>query len=95
VSPRTRKILPIVDPIVAVARSPPLQDPRWIYEPKFDGFRRMLYVCAGECYIRFKRNKVLSRLADLALRVGGELHARDAIHSTRWPSQRPLTVTVW
>jgi bifunctional non-homologous end joining protein LigD len=79
VSPRTRIALPNIDPIVPVAGSPPLHDPRWIYEPKFDGFRGVLYVSGRECYIRSKRGNVLSRFADLALRVGAELHARDAI----------------
>jgi bifunctional non-homologous end joining protein LigD len=79
VSPRTRKVLPTIDPIVVVAGLPPMHDPQWIYEPKFDGFRGVLYVTARECYIRSKRNKVLSRFAELALRVGAELHARDAI----------------
>jgi bifunctional non-homologous end joining protein LigD len=79
VSPRTRHALPIIDPIVPVTGTPLLQDPRWIYEPKFDGFRGVLYVSGRDCYIRSKRGKVLSRFADLALRVGAELHARDAI----------------
>jgi bifunctional non-homologous end joining protein LigD len=79
VPPRTRRVLPTVEPIVPVTGTPVLHDPRWIYEPKFDGFRGVLYVTNRECYIRSKRNKVLSRFADLALRVGAELHARDAI----------------
>jgi ATP-dependent DNA ligase len=45
VSPRTRKVLPTIQPILPVAGSPPLKDPRWIYEPKFDGFRGVFYVC--------------------------------------------------
>jgi bifunctional non-homologous end joining protein LigD len=79
VSPRTRTALPTSEPIVPVAGSPPLNDPRWIYEPKFDGFRGVLYISGRECYIRSKRGNVLSRFRDLALRVGAELHARDAI----------------
>jgi len=80
VSPRTRRVvLPTVEPIIVVAGSPPLQGPNWIYEPKFDGFRGLLYVCRGECYIRSKRNNVLRRFADLAMRVAAELHAREAI----------------
>jgi bifunctional non-homologous end joining protein LigD len=79
VSSRTRVVLPTVEPVLVVAGSPPLHDPRWIYEPKFDGFRGMLYISGRECYFRSKRGRVLSRFADLALRVGVELHARDAI----------------
>jgi len=70
VSPRVRKVvLPTIEPIVVGHGSPPLNDPRWIYEPKFDGFRGMLNLCRGECYIRSKRSNVLRRFADLARRV--------------------------
>jgi hypothetical protein len=80
VSPRTRRVvLPTVEPIIVVAGSPPLHDPRWIYEPKFDGFRGVLYIYRGDCYIRSKLNNVLRRFADLSLRVAAELHARDAV----------------
>jgi bifunctional non-homologous end joining protein LigD len=78
-SPRTRQVLPTIEPIVPVAGSPPLHHPQWIYEPKFDGFRGVLYVSGRECYIRSRREKVLSRFADLALRVGAELHTREVI----------------
>jgi bifunctional non-homologous end joining protein LigD len=79
VSPRTRQILPVIEPIVPVTGTPLLHDPQWIYEPKFDGFRGVLYVSRRECYMQSKRGNVLSRFADLALRVGAELHGRDAI----------------
>lgn len=81
-SPRTRKALPTIEPIVPivpVSGTPLLHDPQWIYEPKFDGFRGVLYIRGRECFIRSKQGKVLSRFADLALPVGAELHARDAI----------------
>jgi hypothetical protein len=88
VSSRTRRVvLPTIKPIIVVAGSPPLHDPRWIYEPKFDGFRGVLYLCRGECYIRSKRGNVLSRFKDLALRVGpsstpGRLFS--TARSSRW-----------
>jgi bifunctional non-homologous end joining protein LigD len=80
VSPRTRRVsLPTVEPVIVAAGSPPLHDPGWIYEPKFDGFRGVLYLCRGECYIRSKRNNVLKRFAELAQRVQAELNVQDAI----------------
>jgi bifunctional non-homologous end joining protein LigD len=79
VSTRAQKVLPAIEPIIVVAGAPLLHDPRWIYEPKFDGFRGMLYISGRECCFRSKRGRVLSRFADLALRVAAELHARDAI----------------
>jgi hypothetical protein len=33
VSPRTRKVLPTIEPIVPVAGTPLLNDPQWVYEP--------------------------------------------------------------
>jgi bifunctional non-homologous end joining protein LigD len=62
-----------------VADSPPLHDLRWIYEPKFDGFRGVLYLCGGECYVRSKRKNVLRRFAELARRVQAELDLKDTI----------------
>lgn len=50
-------------------------------QAKFDGFRSVLYISGRECYIRSKRGKVLSRFAELALRVGRA--ARTRCHSRR------------
>jgi ATP-dependent DNA ligase len=51
-STRTSRTLPTVEPIVPIVGAPPLQDPAWVYEPKFDGFRGVLYLSRGSCYIR-------------------------------------------
>ena len=59
--------------------SPPLQNSKWIYEPKFDGFRRVLYLSRESCYIRSKRGNVLSRFAELAYHVRAELGRIEAI----------------
>jgi ATP-dependent DNA ligase len=69
VSPRTRKVVPTIQPIVPVTGTPLLHDPHWIYEPKFDGFRGVLHVSGRECYIRSKRGSVLRRFAELARRL--------------------------
>jgi len=80
VSPRTRKVvLPTIDPILVVTGSPPFHDPAWIYEPKFDGFRGLLYLSRGGCHIRSKRSKLLQRFAELARRVRAELNVKNAI----------------
>jgi bifunctional non-homologous end joining protein LigD len=78
-SPRTNTALPTVEPIVPIIGSPPLQDPKWIYEPKFDGFPGVLYLSGRDCYIRSKRGNVLRRFGQLADRVRAELSAKDAI----------------
>ena len=76
---RTARILPTVQPIVPIIGAPPLQDPAWLYEPKFDGFRGILYVSQGKCYFRSEQGNILRRFAELAERVGGQLPAREAI----------------
>jgi ATP-dependent DNA ligase len=81
VSPLTRTAVPTIEPIVPVTGTPLLHDPQWIYEPKFDGFRGVLYISGRECYIRSKRSKVLSRFADLALRVGAEKSKLNSVSS--------------
>jgi bifunctional non-homologous end joining protein LigD len=76
---RTVRTLPTVQPIVPIIGSPPLQDPAWIYEPKFDGFRGLLYLSHGKCYFRSKKGNVLRRFAELADRVRAALAVREAI----------------
>jgi hypothetical protein len=44
---RTKKTLRPSSPIIPVLGSPALHDPKWIYEPKFDGFRGVVYLFAA------------------------------------------------
>jgi hypothetical protein len=74
-SPRTTRTLPTIEPIIPVLGSPPLQAPQWIYEPKFDGFRGLLYLRGRECFILSRRGKVLRRFGELAQRLRAELAA--------------------
>jgi ATP-dependent DNA ligase len=67
-----------------VTGTPLLHDPQWIYEPKFDGFRGVLYVSGRECYIRSKRGNVLSRFKDLALRLGPSFTPGTLFSTVRW-----------
>jgi ATP-dependent DNA ligase len=73
------KPLPTIEPILVVTGSPPLHDPNWIYEPKFDGWRGTLYLDRHASYIRSKRANVLRRFWELAGRLRAELQIRDAI----------------
>ena len=78
-SPRTTRTLPTTEPVVPMLGSPPLHDRAWLYEPKFDGFRGVLYLSGNECYIRSKRGNVLRRFGELAQRLRAELAVRNAI----------------
>jgi bifunctional non-homologous end joining protein LigD len=78
-SARTTRTLPTIEPIVPVTGSPPMRDPKWIYEPKFDAWRGTLYLDGHSTYIRSKRGNVLRRFWELAGRVRAELGVSDAI----------------
>jgi bifunctional non-homologous end joining protein LigD len=71
--------LPRVTPIVAVARDDPFDDPEWLFEPKYDGFRGLLYVTSGDCWFRSRRGHVLERFRELCHWVREELPVREAI----------------
>jgi bifunctional non-homologous end joining protein LigD len=74
--PRSRTTLRPVQPIVPVLRGVPSDDPAWLFEPKYDGFRRLLYVSPRHCWFRSKRGNTLSRASE---QVRDELRVRSAI----------------
>ena len=43
-SPRTIRTLPDIEPILLTSRAEPFDDPGWLLEPKFDGYRGLLYI---------------------------------------------------
>jgi hypothetical protein len=77
--PRSRTTLPLVRPIVPVLRGVPFDDPAWLFEPKYDGFRGLLYVSPRNCWFRSKRRNTMTRFQELAEQVRDELRVRSAI----------------
>jgi bifunctional non-homologous end joining protein LigD len=71
--------LPYVEPIALVPRSDPFDDPDWIFEPKYDGFRGLVYAREDGCEIRSRRDVPLKRFNDLWDRVAEVLRRREAI----------------
>ena len=56
-SPRVGTTLPTVEPILLTPRGDPFDDRAWLFEPKYDGYRGLLYVTRGSCHFRSKRGK--------------------------------------
>jgi bifunctional non-homologous end joining protein LigD len=54
-------------------------DPAYLFEPKYDGFRGMLYLAGQDPYFRSKQGNVLRRFAELAHDVRAELGRPEAI----------------
>ena len=76
---RRAAALPLVEPILLTPRADPFDDPAWLFEPKFDGYRGLLYVTKQGCYFRSKRSNVLKRFEQLCYWVREELPVKEAI----------------
>ena len=70
--PRIAPILPVLSKIVPTG-------PEWVYEPKLDGFRGVLYLQNGRASFSSKTSKPMPRFADLAHELAQALAAHEAI----------------
>jgi bifunctional non-homologous end joining protein LigD len=77
--PHSPASLPYVEPIGLVPRADPFDDPEWIFEPKYDGFRGLAYASGTGCEIRSRRDIPLRRFEDLWSRLFEVLRGREAI----------------
>ncbi len=57
--------LPKIAPMELIRASAPFDDPEFIYEVKFDGFRALAYVEDGRCELVSRKGHVYRRFADL------------------------------
>ena len=71
--------LPQVDPLAPVLRPAPFDDPDWVFEPKYDGFRGLAYVTPDSCAIRSRRDIEFDRFDELRAILREQLAVRDAI----------------
>jgi bifunctional non-homologous end joining protein LigD len=71
--------LPPIDPIRLTVRADPFDDPAWVFEPKYDGFRGVIYASHLGCEIRSRRDIPLHRFNGLWDRVAEVLGGREAI----------------
>jgi bifunctional non-homologous end joining protein LigD len=62
-----------------VLRGVPFDDPASLFEPKYDGFRGLLYVSPRNCWFRSKRGNTMARFQELTGQVRDELRVRSAI----------------
>jgi bifunctional non-homologous end joining protein LigD len=77
--PRVGSTLPVVEPVLLTAHPDPFNDPAWLFEPKYDGYRGLLYVTRRGCWFRSKRGNVLERFQQLCYWVREELPVKEAI----------------
>lgn len=71
--------LPPIVPLILSSRAEPFDDPDWLFEPKYDGFRGIVYASKLGCQIRSRRDFQFDRFGDLCNRIAGVLGPRDVI----------------
>ena len=76
---RAPAALPEVTPIEPVLRAEPFDDPAYQFEPKYDGFRGILYLRGMDAAFRSKRGHPLGRFDRLAQLVRQGLGRPEAI----------------
>jgi bifunctional non-homologous end joining protein LigD len=76
---RLRSGLPSVDPLVLTSREDSFDDPDWLFEPKYDGFRGLVYASRLGCEIRSRCDFRFDRFEELCNRVAGVLGSREVI----------------
>jgi len=63
--------MPYVEPIVPTLRPAAFNDSVWLFEPKYDGFRGLVYLTGGRCAIYSKRGNRFSKFGELEKRLCG------------------------
>ena len=74
-----RPVLPRITPIVPSLRLQAFNDPAWLFEPKYDGFRGMVYLTGGKCTIYSKRGNRFAKFDELRRRLCAELPRMEVI----------------
>ena len=72
-------MLPRVQPIAPVRAKAPFDDPGWLFDLKYDGFRALAYLEQGRCRLISRNGNLMSRFADLSDRIAAALDVGDAI----------------
>jgi ATP-dependent DNA ligase len=75
----TTMTLPRVQPIVPTSRKEPFDDPEWLFELKYDGFRALCYLEQGRCHFISRRGNHMRRFDELGDHLAAVLDVNDAI----------------
>ena len=65
--------LPRVRPIIPTSRNEPFDDPEWLFEFKYDGFRALYHLERGRHRLISRRGNILDRFAALGEPMAAEL----------------------
>lgn len=71
--------MPTIDLVQPVRRPDAFDDPEWLFEPMYDGFRGLLHSTATGCEIHVAQELLADRLPGLCERIHAVLNGREAI----------------
>jgi ATP-dependent DNA ligase len=71
--------LPQVQPIIPPSRKEPFDDPEWLFDFKYDGFRGLCYIEQGRCRFLSRNGNALSRFETLGDELAALLQIDEAI----------------
>ena len=72
-------MLPRVQPIAPIRRPVPFDDPDWLFDLKYDGFRGLCYLEQGRCRMISRNGNLMSRFGGLGEQIAAALGVSDAI----------------
>jgi len=76
---RKKEVLPSIEPLRLTRRREAFDDPDWLFELKYDGFRALLYIEAGDARFVSRNGNRMRRFDQLAEAIAQELRVQDAI----------------
>jgi bifunctional non-homologous end joining protein LigD len=68
-----------VQPIIPIWRKEPFDDPDWLFDFKYDGFRGLCYLERGRCRLISRSGNTLNRFDALADQVGRSLGVNEGV----------------
>ena len=71
--------LPHIAPLVLTPRGDAFDDPEWLFEPKYDGFRGLVYATGSGIEIRSRRDFRFERFSELCNRLAGVLSSNEVV----------------
>jgi bifunctional non-homologous end joining protein LigD len=72
-------VLPLFQPMPLQKRPLPFDHPEWIFELKYDGFRALAYIEAGECRLVSRNGYQFKSFPSLNMTLALECKAKSAV----------------
>jgi bifunctional non-homologous end joining protein LigD len=72
-------MIPRVQPIAPVRSKEPFDDPEWLFDLKYDGFRALCYLEQGSCRLISRNGNPMHRFAGLGDQIAAVLDVEDVI----------------